>query len=161
VLRDYGLLRFTKREAFKTWELSLAGFLVAASLLSKRAEQERPWYSLDYERDWKFDLLPEIRDACKGLSTYDDFAVRLASICEPDAEVFKTFKPALKGAFILLQEYWSLLGDERKSQDERRNASLERVRQLDSLGDAFFRELSHCIQINDLLRRAVQGERRS
>lgn len=161
VLREYGLLRFTKREAFKTWELSLAGFLVAASVLEKRAYQKRAWFALDSKRDGKFDLLPEIRDACKGLSLYDDFVDRLTAICEPDAAIFKTFKPALEHAYKLLQQYWAVLRDQTKSQEERRKASLDKIKQLDSLGDSFFRELSRCIQINDLLRRAVRGERRS
>ena len=32
-LRDYGLLQFTKREAYKTWTLSLPGFIVASRVL--------------------------------------------------------------------------------------------------------------------------------
>lgn len=155
VLRDYGLLRFTKREAFKTWELSVAGFLVAASLLEKRAVQKRPWYALDSERDWKFDLLPEIRDACRGIDSYHEFVARLASICKPDAELFKTFQPALQQAYKLLQEYWTVLNDQNKTHKERREASLERIKQLDALGEEFFRELSRCIQINDALRRIL------
>jgi len=156
VLRDYGLLRFTKREAFKTWELSLAGFLVAASLLEKRANQKHPWYAVDSERDWKFDLLPEIRDACVAIASYDDFVARLASICKPDAELFKTFDPALRQAFALLQEYWVILSDQTKTHKERREASSERIKQLDALGEEFFQELSRCIQINDALRRILQ-----
>lgn len=157
VLRDYGLLRFTKREAFKTWELSLTGFLVAASLLDKRAGQKRPWYALDSERDWKFDLLPEIRDACGTIASYDEFVARLASICKPDAELFKTFEPALRQAFAQLQGYWAILRDQTKTYKERREASLERIKQLDALGEKFFQELSRCIQINDALRRILES----
>lgn len=155
VLRDYGLLRFTKQEAFKTWELSLAGFLVAASLLEKRANEKRPWYALDSERVWKFDLLPEIRDACRGITSYDEFVARLAAICKPDAELFKTFEPALQQAYELLQGYWAVLSDQTKTHKERREASLERIKQLDALGEEFFQEFSRCIQINDALCRIL------
>ena len=34
-LRAYGLLKFTKREAYKTWMLSLSGLLVASALAAK------------------------------------------------------------------------------------------------------------------------------
>ena len=155
VLREYGLL-FTRDEAFKTWELSLAGFLVAASILQQRAGQKRPWHELGPARDGNFDLLPEIRDACRGITSYDEFVARLAAICKPDAAVFKSFQPALKEAFALLPGYWAILSDQTKTQTERREASLERIKKLDALGDDFFRELSRCVQINDALRRILQ-----
>lgn len=156
VLREYGLLKFTRDEAFKTWELSMAGILVAASILQQRAGQKCPWYVLGPARDGSFDLLREIRDACRGIASYDEFVARLALICEPDAAIFKTFEPALRQAFGLLQGYWALLNDQTKSQEERRDASLERIKQLDALDDKFFQELSRCIQINDLLSRSLQ-----
>jgi hypothetical protein len=159
VLRDYGLLKFTKRQAFKTWELSLAGFLVAASILQQRANQKRPWYELGPARNGNFDLLSEIRDACRGITSYDEFVVRLAAICEPDAAVFNSFQPALKEAFALLQGYWAILSDQSKTHKERREASLERIKRLDGLGEEFFRELSRCVQINDALRRIIQSIR--
>lgn len=156
VLREYGLLKFTRYEAFKTWELSLAGFLVAASILQQRAGQKRPWYELGPARDGSFDLLPEIRDACKGITSFDKFVACLAAICEPDASIFKTFQPALKQAFDLLQGYLAILNDQTITHKERREASLERIKQLDALGEKFFQELSRCIQINDALRRILQ-----
>ena len=39
-LRDYGLLKFTKKEAYKTWTLFLYGFLVAADVLDKNLNWE-------------------------------------------------------------------------------------------------------------------------
>jgi len=155
VLRDYGLLKFTHREAFKTWELSLAGFLVAADVLQKRSHELSPWRLHVLQKDANFDLLPEIRFACKEIQTYPAFVNRLASICKPDAELFKTFQPALKEAFALLGGYWAILSDRTLSQKERREASLERIRRLDALGEGFFQELSRCIQINDLLQRTI------
>ena len=161
VLREYGLLKFTRDEAFKTWELSLAGFLVAASILQQRAGQKRPWYVLGSAREGSFDLLPEIRDACRRITTYKEFVANLAAICKPDSDIFKSFEPALKEAFHLLQGYWAILTDQTKSQKERREASLDRIKRLDALGDEFFRELSHCIQINDRLSRTLQTENTS
>ena len=41
-LRDYGLLKFTRKEAYKTWVLSLPGFLVASRLLERRIDWSLP-----------------------------------------------------------------------------------------------------------------------
>ena len=99
-LRDYGLLKFTHREAFKTWELSLAGLLVAANLLGdKERETKGTWTIPIHQKVANFDLLPEIRQAWDRIQSYDDFVRRLAEICKPNASVFKTFAPALQRAF--------------------------------------------------------------
>lgn len=158
VLRDYGLLKFTRREAFKTWELSLAGFLVAADVLKKRSREKNPWHLHVSEKEANFDLMQEIRLACNEINTFDALVTRLAFICKPDVEIFKTFEPALEQAFGLLQKYWRLLSDHTKTREERRAQSLELIKRLEQevLGDRFYEELSRCIQINDLLRRTLQ-----
>ena len=84
VLRDYGLLKFTHLQAYKTWELSLAGFLVAANIFHKRSEDNTHWSIPAHSKEkFNFDVLPEIRTACDEIKDYDTFVARLASICAP------------------------------------------------------------------------------
>lgn len=156
-LRDYGLLKFTRREAFKTWELSLSGFLVAADILAKRSATQSAWELPLVDKNSKLDLAPEIYLATRGLDHFDIFLDRLTSICQPDASVFRSFGPALNVGFEMLKSYWPILRDQSKTHEERRSASLARIQKLDALGEDFFHELSRCIQINDLLKRTIQS----
>jgi hypothetical protein len=153
VLRNYGLLKFTHREAYKTWELSLAGFLVAADIFHRRSEEKTHWSIPSDFKEFNFDLLPEIRMACDEIKNYDTFVGRLASICAPDSEVFKTFESALREAYALLPDFWATLKNPNFSQKDRRAASLERIQKLEreSIIDDFYEEFSQCIQMNELL----------
>jgi hypothetical protein len=80
-LRDQGLLKFTKKEAFRTWELSFIGILVAGFL----------YY--DNWRNINFDIKkgPARRDPCGmiydaiqliGNLPKDDFVKMLALLCD-------------------------------------------------------------------------------
>ena len=153
VLRAYGLLKFTEREAYKTWELSLTGFLVAAHIYQKRCATRTPWIVPAPEKLFNYDLLPEIRQACDEIKSYDQFVQRLASLCKPDAEVFTTFEAALRKAYALLPGYWATLNDASLTQDDRQEAGLERVKKLEQEGitDEFYHEFAQCLQINELL----------
>jgi len=153
VLRAYGLLKFTQREAYKTWELSLAGFLVAAEIFHKRSVESVHWSIPSHFKEFNFDVLPEIRTACDNIDSYDTFVGRLASVCEPDAEVFKTFEPALRKAYELLPRYWAMLKNPTARKEERQKASLELIQQLEreAITNEFYEEFSRCLQINDLL----------
>lgn len=155
VLRAYGLLKFTAREAYKTWELSLTGFLVAADIYQKRCASKTPWAVPSHKKEFNFDLLPEIRQACDAIENYEQFVQRLASLCEPDAAVFTTFAPALKKAYALLPGYWATLKNPDLSRQDRQKASMERVKQLEKecITDEFCHEFSQCLQINELLAR--------
>lgn len=153
VLRAYGLLKFSEREAYKTWELSLTGFLVAADIYQKRCATMTPWVVPSHKKEFNFDLLAEIRQACDAIKNYDQFVKRLASLCKPDAEVFTTFEPALRKAYALLPGYWATLNDASLTQDDRQEAGLERVKKLEQEGitDEFYHEFAQCLQINELL----------
>ena len=80
VLRAHGLLKFTHREAFKTWELSLPGFLVAAEIFHKRSKEEVHWSIPSHNKEHNFEVLEEIRTGCDGIKTYDKFVHCLESI---------------------------------------------------------------------------------
>jgi hypothetical protein len=149
VLREYGLLKFTHREAFRTWELSLTGFLVATSIFQTRRQQsDELWILPHANKESHFDLLPEIRNALDSLSSYETFVARLASICEPDAKVFQTFEPALIKAYGLLREYRANLKNSELKLKERKAASLESIKRLEQGGitDKFYNDFSACIK---------------
>lgn len=154
-LRAYGLLKFTEREAYKTWELSLTGFLVAAEIYQQRCATGMPWKVPAHEKLFNFDLLPEIREACDAIQSYDQFVQRLASLCKPDTEVFATFEPALRRAYALLSEYLETLNNPGMNQEARQKASHDLVRRLEHEGisEHFYEEFSQCLQINELLSR--------
>ncbi len=155
VLRAYGLLKFTEREAYKTWELSLTGFLVAADIYQKRCTARTPWTVPAHEKLFNYDLLPEIRQACDAIQSYDQFVQRLASLCRPDAKVFTTFEPALIKAYALLPGYWATLNNPGINQKERQKASRDLVKKLESeaISEQFYDEFSQCLQINEMLSR--------
>lgn len=153
VLRKYGLLRYTRREAFKTWELSIAGCLAAARIYARCIRESTPWTIPSHEKIENFELQEEIREAAKGLDDYDSFVQRLRSICEPDSNVFETFKPTLEYAYRLLQDYWRDINNPGITQRDRQRISYERIEQLEAHDayNAFYEDFSSCIQINTML----------
>lgn len=152
VLRDHGLLRFTWREGYKSWELTMAGFLAAADIFNRHSRELVLWTVPPHFKESNFDVRPEIRRACDDITDYNAFIGRLASICRPDATVLKTFEPALQKAYPLLKEYWTALNDSRLSRKDRRAASSERMREVEreAITDEFYEEFSQSLQNNDL-----------
>jgi hypothetical protein len=152
ILRNYGLLKHTWQDGYKSWQLSLAGYLAAADIFSRRSPEPDQWTIPPQFKESHFDLRPEVRRACDDLKTYDAFIARLASICRPEATVFKTFEPALQKAHLLLKGYWTVLNNPRISRKDRRAASSELIRHVEhqALTDAFYEEFSQCLQISEM-----------
>lgn len=149
-LRDYGLLKFTQREAYKTWVLSLPGFLTASRLLDAGVD----WSLPPVERIENFDLHPRIRSAWTELKTYDDFVRQLSRICRPNVEVFSTFADVLQAAYRMLPGYWEAMNDPKRSQKDRKEETTRRLKALDKqprMGD-FYREFSACVNVEQLLK---------
>ncbi len=151
-LRNYGLLKYTWHNGYKSWQLSLAGILAAADIFSRRSREEIQWNIPPHFKEFHFDLRPEVHRAGDDIKSYEGFIERLASICRPDTTVFKTFEPELQKAYLLLKDYWVALNDPQLNRKDRRTASMERMRQLEHevLTDAFHVEFSHSIQVTEL-----------
>lgn len=149
-LRDFGLLRFTQREAYKTWELSLLGFLVASIVLGQDWCQ---WNRDKMHVSQGHFLQDGITKAIKQVKDYRNFVNWLGHICEPDTKVFKTFEGMLKEAYALLSKYQTVLSKENITKKERLEHSSELVHQLERLADIdkFYEEFSKCINVNRLL----------
>ena len=142
-LREYGFLKYTDTEAYKTWTLSLPGLLVASKVL-----EEKNWKIPEYNKAQNYDLHPDISQAWLKLQTYDDFVDRLRSVCKPNVEVFGTFKGVLKKAHTILSDYWYVLEDNSLSQKDRKKESMKRLKQLDKQPniDKFYEEFSKCMK---------------
>lgn len=151
-LRDYGLLRFTKKEAYKTWVLSLPGILVAS-----KGMEEKNWDIPAFKRELYFDLHSDIRNAFNELKTYDKFVQRLASVCKPDTKIFYDFKEGSKRAYSLMADYWQILQDSSISIIERKKKSTAKLKQIEHDPEirAFFDEFSSCLKVGDLLSTKV------
>jgi hypothetical protein len=149
-LREYGLLRFTQREAYKTWVLSLPGFLVASRLLDKGIN----WSLPAARKEYNFELHPEIRLVWSQLKGYDDFVEQLQQICEPNVEVFSTFDDVLKAAYKMLPGYFAAMNNPARSQKRRQEDTAERLAALDNQPGMteFYREFSACVNVERLLK---------
>lgn len=152
-LRDFGLLKFTRREAFKTWELSLPGLLVAAQLYQDRQEAGTICSIPALDMVETIGLHCEVHRALNGLGTFDAFIARLRFLCKDDTKVFETFEPMLKSAHGLFLKYRTLLNDADLTKRERGTATAQCMAQLESLPfiDAFYEELALSLRIDDLL----------
>lgn len=154
ILREYGLLKYTRQEAFKVWILSLPGLLVAARALSDGAE-----------RGWK---LPTITDSWHRL---DPFTLRcapvthdlpalvrtLSELCEPNTKIFTTFDHVLEQAHRLLQSFWATLADPdlpTKAREDRARHLTEQLEIIIGYPD-FIEELTSSIQIDNLLAKVA------
>jgi len=151
-LRNYGLLRYTWREGYKSWELTLPGFLAAAGIFAVRSHDSMPWTIPPQFKEFGFEVRPEIRRTWDEIKSYSAFIASLASICRPGATVFRTFERVLVKAYPTLQDYWAVLNDSRLTRKDRRAKSSELMRQIHqkAITDDFYDEFSKCLQVGEL-----------
>jgi hypothetical protein len=151
-LHSYGLLKYTWQEGYKSWQLSLAGLLAAADIFKRRSPEADQWSIPPHFKEFHFDLRPEVRRGCDDIGSFEAFVSRLASICRPDATVFKTHEAALQKSYLLLTAYWVVLNNSNLNRKERRAAGAERIRQLERevVTDAFYEEFSRAIQVSEM-----------
>lgn len=148
-LREYGFLKFTKVEAYKTWRLTIAGFVAAAVLLKRQRQPNRraPRESLGRP------LHLEIWDVWAQIQDYRAFVSVLASICKPNIDLFEKGKPLLHYAHRLLSDYWTALTDIHTTAEERRRLCMRCIDQLENQPaiEAFKKEFSGCVAVDNLL----------
>jgi hypothetical protein len=146
-LRAYGLLKFTKREAYKTWVLSLPGLLVTSAFAAKGN-----WKPLPVDKGYSFELHPDIRDIFTGLEDYRKFVNTLSSICRPETKAFNEFKQGSQRAYTLLIDYWAVMWDPKLKKQERRKNSLAYLKRIEQDSEVrnFYEELRRCVKVGDL-----------
>lgn len=147
-LRDYGFLKFSRNEAYKTWVLSLPGFLVAAQVI-----KEGNWSLLIPQNTWSTVLHPTIWNTWRSVQSYDCFVECLANICIPDCTVFNTFDAMLHKAYRLLDAYWKTLSDRSLTVTDRQRRSSDLMKELETFREieAFYEEFVASIRINELI----------
>ena len=146
-LRAYGFLNFTNKEAFKTWTLSLTGFLVAARIV-----ETNDWIPKRHIAP-SVDLHPEILATKDSLDDYEQFVGELGRLCGPQENIFETFRPTLEGAYRKLKVYWRKLEDENLSKSERKSigaAAMNELARQEGI-DKFYDEFSMAILNSELL----------
>ncbi|NLW30569.1 MAG: hypothetical protein GXY77_03830 [Fibrobacter sp.] len=129
-LRDYGLLKFTKKEAYKTWVLSLPGLIVASELKNEKSTWQIDKYDIKHNG---FQIHHIIREAWDKIKKYDDFISFLFSICKPEAILFPTHKEIIDTAYEYLGKYWSIMNNANISNAERIKLSVEMIKKLEAL----------------------------
>lgn len=152
-LRSFGFLRFTQKEAFKTWVLSLSGLLVASRVL----ENPDNWNEHPASARRRNFVHPAIFNAQSALRTYDQFVSQLQFVCEPNVEVFETFDFVLRQAHTLLRDYWAILRDPDTSKEIKKLETASKLEQLNRLPNIedFYAEFSKCIRVEQLLKNVV------
>jgi hypothetical protein len=148
-LRDYGLLKFTHKEAYKTWVLSLPGFVVAAELIKNRS------WELTSSNEKGQHLHKVIRDSWDKIKDYDDFYKKLKELCKPGVKTFETYEKVLNAAFKNLNEYWAVFKDDDLTGTKRKEKAKELISRIEATADIekFYRELSLNMNIVELENR--------
>lgn len=156
-LRNYGLLKFTKEEAFKTWSLSPIGMIVAAKVMEKGVWGIPP---VSDDKKWSSELHLDIHTAFKELSDFEVFTKRLADMCRPEVGSFdQKFKQEIGAAFKTLCQFKDVINNQEKSKNERKTEAGKLLKTLDAdekIRDLFY-ELSRSLKTGDLLAQNVSG----
>lgn len=147
-LREYGLLKFTKKEAYKTWLLSLTGMMVASNFL-----MDDTWKKPIAIQSYGTDLHPDIKAAFKALTNYDEFLKKLTFITKPKTNLAKNFTDGSNRTYRLLSDYHKILEDNDLSKlkkKEKCQAILQELENDQTVID-FFNELVINLKAGDLL----------
>lgn len=148
ILRVYGLLKFTKREAYKTWVLSLTGLLTASALAAKAN-----WKLSSVDKKYPFELHPDIRDVFTELEDFQKFVNILSSICKSGTKAFDEFKQGSQRAFSLLKDYRAVMWNSDIKKEERRKKSVAHLKKMEQdpqIRD-FYEEFRRSVKAGDLL----------
>jgi hypothetical protein len=151
-LRDYGLLKFTRKEAYKTWVLSLQGFIVGSVLM------ETDEWKIIPEKDKKTEKVHSIiRNTWSEISEYENFVARLTKVCKPEMEIFSTYQQVLQVAHKKLEKYWGILNDETLNATEKKNAVATIVQEIEAIPkiEEFYSEFSIHMNIKDVIKPPV------
>ena len=154
-LRNYGLLKFTKSEAFKTWSLSLIGMIVAAKVIEKGVWALPP---VSGDKKWSSELHPDIHTAFKELAEFEVFTKRLADMCRPEVgSLDNKFKNEIGSAFKTLCEFKNVIDNTKTSKDERKIKAGKLLKTLDENEEIkkLFSEVILCLKTGDLLAQSV------
>ena len=146
-LREYGMLKFTKQEAYKTWVLSFTGIMVASKFL-KDGEWGKPVYIEEYSSD----LHPGIKASFKSLKDYNEFMKTLMFVTKPETRLVNENLVGTEKTHKLLSIYHSHLKNTditKKEKKEGCNSILQKLEGDDDIKRLFERVASD-LKVGDL-----------
>lgn len=148
-LREAGLLKYTYKEAYKIWLLTLPGFIVAAKSIKGVLP---PIDRCDKQGGLGLDTF--IHECQESVEDYHQFVETLASLCAPDKDIFSSFKPTLSRCHAHLRRYWATLNDQTLKASDARRISMEFIHMVDQTEGygEFIEEFSASIQLERLIK---------
>ncbi|MFH1627812.1 MAG: hypothetical protein ABIE47_03710 [Pseudomonadota bacterium] len=126
-LRDYGLLKFTKKEAFKTWVLSFTGVMVASKFV-----RDGTWQKPLFVSKYSTDLHPAIKESFKELSMEPEFLNTLTFITKSNLKLKEVFTDKTERALPLLLRHHAALKDEALSRQQKKKRCKEILSELEN-----------------------------
>ncbi|MCL4703930.1 hypothetical protein KJ068_02145 [bacterium] len=146
-LRDFGLLKFTQKEAYKVWELSFLGVLVSAQIF------EESWRTRPSDSVQKLPLDSRILDALARLKNTNGVRGVLEYVCK-DKDIFPSFDIILSAFDKLAKIY---LSSDLGKRNDLQNIKLETSTLLSLLEknswiERFMQELSQQSRIEECMR---------
>jgi len=155
VLREYGLLKFTRGEAFKFWKLKLSGFVVGACLL----DDIDPWDISLPSLELPSSLHPKVIQAWLKVKKLDDFLEKLNSICEPFQDIFESFEEVVKKSHEFLILYGEYLNNSSIKLSERSKICSALMTRMESVANykEFYDEFSANLSIEESTIRALKN----
>jgi len=126
-LRDYGLLKFTKNEAFKTWVLSFTGVMVASKFVRDGA-----WDKPLFVNKYSSDLHPAIKESFRELSVMAEFVNTLTFITKSNLNFKESFTDSVKMTLPLLSQHHAILKDDDLSRQEKKKKCKEILKKIEN-----------------------------
>jgi len=147
-LRDYGLLKFTKNEAFKTWMLSFTGVMVASKFV-----RDGTWQKPLFVNKYSTDLHPAIKNSFKDLSVLPEFLDTLSFITKSNLNLREAFTNENERALSLLMQHHTALQDATFSRQEKKTKCKEILKKIeaDEAVTKLFENLVSHLKVGELL----------
>jgi len=127
-LREYGLLKYTRKEAYKTWTLSFPALLVAAKMIRNtdcfriKEPDTKSIFGINNKIIVYKDLLGNFEE-CAGL---------LMGLCYPHQDIFPSFKQVIESTKKFVLEYWDVLTNKDINNTERREAGYKYMQKIEN-----------------------------
>lgn len=146
-LRKYGLLKYTEKEAYKTWILSLPGMIVASKLM------ENPDWTISKEdSDLYFELHPDIHAVFDDLKDYNSFVKRMTTLIKREKDIFEKHDKGSKKVYSLSKKYWAILNDNNMKRKDKKEKCEEVIKVIEEDPDviSFYQHFSKLVEIGDI-----------
>ena len=135
VLRDFGFLRFGHKEAFKKWQLSFLGLLVAGILYEPGWRKQKKW-KIDYFRNVPKQIPMALSQVVELLEDHSMFLDTLQRLCSKGGIKFDVFEKSRNEIYSLLTKYSHVLVGEKLNINDKKKklvGILGQIERIDSV----------------------------